>query len=96
MTETTKVDLLAVDYREDGWILVRRADGERDAGRAAYEGALADGYDPDDIPDLVLVREGSFRWNPCNEKSCWDGGGHRVHLGYAHGERGSFHAWLFR
>lgn len=38
-------------------------------------------------------RVGWFRWNPCNENSCFDGGGHSGHLGYANGPgRGNWQA----
>lgn len=31
----------------------------------------------------LRARVGLFRWTPCSPRSCYDGGGHRGHLGYA-------------
>lgn len=41
--------------------------------------------------DALLPRVGWYRWTPCHPSSCFDGGGHSGHLGYAHGPgRGVF------
>jgi hypothetical protein len=41
--------------------------------------------------DDLAPRVGWYRWTPCHESSCWDGGGHSGHLGYADGPgRGVF------
>lgn len=52
---------------------------------ANIHGDLA--IESEDIPawaaDTPVERVGLFRWNPCAPASCWDGGNHRGHLGYA-------------
>jgi hypothetical protein len=35
--------------------------------------------------DSLTPRVGWYRWNPCHESSCYDGGGHSGHLGYCDG-----------
>lgn len=35
--------------------------------------------------ERLRCREGWYRWNPCHELSCYDGGGHSGHLGYVKG-----------
>lgn len=38
-----------------------------------------------------------LRWNPCDERSCYDGGGHRGHLGIAKGPgHGNWRGVYFR
>lgn len=49
---------------------------------------LSDGWAEDDPGlterlsslDRMRARTGLWRWTPCNERSCYDGGGHRGHL----------------
>jgi hypothetical protein len=57
-----------------------------DVARAAVLKHLVDGgqIHPDDVDgyDLVVSRAGMFRWNPCRENNCWDGGGHCGHIAY--------------
>jgi len=59
---------------------------------AAPEYADATGMDlaAMDVPEaadllagLHVIRVGLFRKNPCHPSSCWEGGGHGWHLGYA-------------
>jgi hypothetical protein len=83
----------------DGYMVARTDDVEA-ARQAAREHVRADAptwYAPEDVQDSVdgvdrlIPRVGWYRWTPCHESSCFDGGGHSGHLGYANGPgRGVF------
>jgi hypothetical protein len=81
-------------YEENEVIVSGTAD--IDVARAeALAGVRADleedGWDGEELVeqlrqlDDLQPRVGWYRWNPCNERSCYDGGGHKGHLGYCDG-----------
>lgn len=91
----------------DGYVVARTDDVEtaREAARQwerdrAVEDAGPAGltkWDEEDRDERVASIDklrpcvGWYRWTPCNERSCYDGGGHSGHLGYADGPgRGVF------
>jgi hypothetical protein len=91
----------------DGYMIARTddVDAAREAARQwerdrADEDAGPDGLSEWDAQyrdelvacvDRLVPRVGWYRWTPCHESSCYDGGGHSGHLGYADGPgRGVF------
>jgi hypothetical protein len=86
---------------EDGFV-VAGTDDEETARAAVFDWLRAD--DPlmpeEDHRERVAdhrPRVGWYRWNPCNKRSCYDGGGHSGHLGYAQGPgRGTFRGVYLR
>ena len=89
--------LVAYSIRGDDGehVFVRGTDAITKAAPAA--GEFADSQLQDDRGDepgrwtFGLVRSGWFRFNPCHESSCFDGGGHAWHIGYVDGPgRGRF------
>lgn len=81
---------------DDGEFVVAGTDDEQ-AARAAALDYLRDDDPLDDEAEqreriaALRARPGWYRWNPCHESSCYDGGGHGGHLGYAQGAgRGNF------
>jgi hypothetical protein len=80
----------------DGYV-VQRTDDVDAAREAARQWERDSGELPEDVEesiariDRLTPRVGWYRWTPCNENSCFDGGGHSGHLGYANGPgRGVF------
>jgi len=72
-------------------------DAAREAARQWVRDDAAAWEDAEDVRarvehiDSLTPRVGWYRWTPCHESSCYDGGGHSGHLGYADGPgRGVF------
>jgi hypothetical protein len=83
----------------DGYVVARTQDPAAAVTAAQqWERDNAESWDdPEDVEEWVRritglrPRVGWYRWTPCNERSCYDGGGHSGHLGYADGPaRGVF------
>jgi hypothetical protein len=77
-----------------GYVVARTedVDAAREAAREwerSPDGRAGDGYDAEELAavvdriDRLTPRVGWYRWTPCNENSCYDGGGHSGHLGFA-------------
>lgn len=99
MSATKPVKVTAM-MDADGYV-VQRTDDVDAARQAAREWERKrceeDGYEPEELAEVVgridrlTPRVGWYRWTPCNDNSCYDGGGHSGHLGYANGPgRGVF------
>lgn len=83
----------------DGYVVARTDDPAAAVAAAQqWERDNAERWEDDEdvelraaaIPEL-RQRIGWYRWTPCHESSCFDGGGHSGHLGYANGPgRGVF------
>jgi hypothetical protein len=84
------VDALPVTpIQETGW-LVRHP--HRLIAEAEARGSLmkylrkVDAYEPDEATEYVATLKINphrvFRWNPCNQHSCYEGGGHCGHIDY--------------
>jgi hypothetical protein len=74
--------------------LARLADEEHIPDSAADD---LDDFDTDIVVGLTSFlagtprRVGLFRWNPCHESNCYDGGGHMGHIVYVdQPQRGAF------
>lgn len=92
---------LVVSPLYDGEFMVRGT-GDVDAARAAVlewlreDDPLMDAEEHQERVESLAPRVGWYRWNPCNERSCFDGGGHSGHLGYVDGPgRGRWQGVLF-
>ena len=72
-------------YEDGGSAYLVRGTQDVDEARSAASAYLAQQESAAGALGLCLLtaRPGLYRWNPCNENSCYDGGGHRRHLGYA-------------
>lgn len=86
MNTATKpaLDVQPLGNGEFGFV-VRGTQDRFEAKRAVQRHLLeVEQYDPRDAVRVPPVaRIGLFRWTPCSPRSCYDGGGHRVHLCYA-------------
>lgn len=83
----------------EGYVVRCDPDDVLGAMRAVHAYRL---HEQDDEPEYAVVpplhRVGWFRWNPCHESSCFDGGGHKGHLDYVTGPgrgnwRGVYFTW---
>lgn len=67
-------------------VIVRGTDDVEVAREYALELLAEELYeDAAEVVEGLRPRIGWYRWNPCHESSCFDGGGHAGHLGYADG-----------
>lgn len=104
MTLTTKQDVVPWSLPEEPAFpvtivdsgesyIVRGTDDVLAAKRAVHHWRRKEDpwLSPEDACPPPRARVGWFRWNPCNARSCFDGGGHSGHVGYAQGPgRGNF------
>lgn len=92
MTAAPKVTMMR---DSDDW-MVSRTEDVAQARELVYAelravDPLAEEREHRERVNALEARVGWYRWTPCHPNSCFDGGGHSGHLGYATGPgRGVF------
>lgn len=98
--EIAKPPTIIVPLFEGGVIVLVKGDHEEATARQAALDALRRDrtyLEPDEPdPPLTISEPTLWRMNPCNEDSCFDGGGHRCHVEPVETERGKRGAFLAR